>query len=540
MQRPLDRLIAGPSSEPPARATQVRRYGGVLLALAGVTAALEPFKESIGLLNIGLIFLVVVVGAATFGGLGPGLLASVLGFLLFDFLLIPPYLTLAIADLYNLLALVVFLGLAVLISSLIARAQAEAAQALRRATDLQRLYRLGQVVLTTTYPAALLPALAEQVIAIFAAEVGWILLPTETGADLQVAARAPAAARGLTPGEMALAQAVYQQGTAVGETRRLAGSPSSSPPAMFVPLRADGAVLGLLGVATGAGAHGFGPAERAVLVTLAAQVATALEYLRLRDEANRVELLERTDQLKSALIHAVSHDLRTPLATIKTTVTSLLDPAMHWDAATQRLFLEGVDEECDRLTRLVSNLLDISRIEGGVLHLDRDWYAISEVIYTVRRRLAARLADHPLTVELAPDLPLLRLDFVKIDQVLTNLLENAIKYTPAGTPIQLRALAWGDRLAVTIHDEGPGVASGHLPRLFDKFYRVSGVGQPQGSGLGLAIAQGMIQAHGGTISARSGPGSGFTVTFTLPLQQPLPEPAPDAPASAAKGTADGR
>ncbi len=531
VEQPLDRLIDEPAAEDTLGRREIRHYVSTLLVLSAATGAFWPIKEAVGLLNIGLVFLVIVVGAATIGGRRSGLLASVVGFLLFDYFLVPPYLTFVINDLHNILALFVFLGFSLLISSLIARARQEAAEARRRATDVQRLYALGQAALGATRREAVLPALTAEIVATFGATAGWVLLPdAATDAPLTVVSQAPLGARLPTTAEVALAGQAYVQHDLIGGVPRRAGSAPGRPRVLFAPLRVADRALGVLGVSVSSRAEPFSGAEQTLLATLADQVALALERLRLRDEANRAELLEQADELKSALIHAVSHDLRTPLASIKATVTSLLDSSIQWDAATQREFLEGVDEECDRLTRLVSNLLDISRIEGGVLHLERDWYAIEEVINTVRRRLAPRLVDHPLTLDIAPNLPLVPLDFVKIDQVLTNLLENSIKYTPPGTAVTIRALVGDDRLVVVVQDSGPGVASPHLPHLFDKFYRVAAPGQAQGSGLGLTIVRGMVQAHGGTISARSFLGQGLTVTFTLPLQWREPEflPGPAA------------
>ena len=524
VEQALDRLIGSADGDADSGWTAARRYGATAGVLALATGALWPLKEAVGLLNIGLVFLVIVVGAATLGDRRSGLLASVLGFLLFDYFLVPPYLTFAINDLHNILALFVFLGLSVLISSLIARARQETAEAQQRAGDVQRLYALGQAALGATRREAALPALLREVVATFGADAGWVLLPgTAPGASLAVASAAPTGVRPPTAAEITLASQAYAQRDLIGGVPRRAGNAPGRPRVLFAPLRVAGRALGVLGVAVGSRAQPFSGAEQTLLATLADQVALALDRLRLRDEADRAELLEQADELKSALIHAVSHDLRTPLASIKATVTSLLDTSIQWDSATQREFLEGVDEECDRLTRLVSNLLDISRIEGGVLHLERDWYDIEEVINTVRRRLAPRLVDHPLTLDIAPGLPLVPLDFVKIDQVLTNLLENALKYTPVGTPITIRVLAGDRRVVVMVKDGGPGVAAQHLPHLFDKFYRVAAPGQAQGSGLGLAIVQGMVLAHGGAISARSLPGQGLTVTFTLPLQWPESE-----------------
>ncbi len=278
--------------------------------------------------------------------------------------------------------------------------------------------------------------------------------------------------------------------------------------------------------------------EMAVFLTVVHLTAT-VEHLRQEEEGNRAAVLTRADDLKTALLQAVSHDIRTPLASMKTSVTSLLDTSVAWDKATRCALLQGIDEECDRLNHLVSNLLDVSRIEGGVVHLERDWYSIQEVVHTVLRRLRPTLADHPVEVDVPENLPLLLLDFTRVDQVVTNLLENAARHTPAGTPILIsarmghavtggpkgrRAASGGTTQAaastsfieVTVTDKGPGVAPQDLARLFETFHITGSGPWPHGTGLGLSIARGMVQAHNGQISAQSWPGHGFSVTFTLP------------------------
>jgi two-component system sensor histidine kinase KdpD len=503
--------------------TRVLRYGGTVVALAAVTAALWPVREEIGLLNIGLVFLIAVIGATVFAGRWAGILASVLGFALFDFFLVPPYLTFAIGDLRNILALFVFLGLSTLTSQLIAGAREQAAQAQQRAADVSQLYELSQAITTAERLDQVLPAIAQKVMAVFAAQACWILLPGPHE-QLQVAAQAPAPARPLTRDEALLAERAYWYGNEVGLRgaltldRPFAGPPAASR-AAFVPLRAGGHTIGVLVVADKRNHQPLTPAERTVLATFADQAAVALERLRLLREAQRAEVLARTDELKSALMSAVSHDLRTPLASIMASVTSLLEPEITWDAATQRDFLQGIYDEARRLNDLVGNLLDMSRIEGGALQPEKDWYAIEEVIGGVVQRLEPRLAAHPVRVQVEPDLPLLRLDFSEIDQVLTNLVENALKYTLPGTAITITARRAGATVEVTVADNGPGVPAEDLRYLFDKFYRVDKRVRTGGTGLGLAISKGLIEAHGGRIGAHNQPVGGLAVTFTLPLPE---------------------
>ena len=204
------------------------------------------------------------------------------------------------------------------------------------------------------------------------------------------------------------------------------------------------------------------------------------------------------------------------LASIKASATSLLDESVEWDAETRRDLLTAVDEETDRLTLMVSNLLDLSRIEGGALRPQMDWYDLDELLADVRHRHSGRVEGHPVRIKVEPDLPLLQFDYVQIAQVLVNLLENAVKYTPAGTAITITARQTLGGVEVAVHDDGPGIPLERQGRLFEKFYRVDSGGAAPGTGIGLAICKGLIEAHGGRIGVESAPGSGTTFRFTLP------------------------
>jgi two-component system sensor histidine kinase KdpD len=257
----------------------------------------------------------------------------------------------------------------------------------------------------------------------------------------------------------------------------------------------------------------------ALFVYLGVAVVTGQLVARVRartEEAARVSALARSDELKSALLAAVSHELRTPLATIKATTASLLDPAVTWTEADRAEFLRAVDAETDRLTLMVNNLLDLSRIEGGALQPDKEWYDAAELVADVVRRLARRAAAHPLAAEVQPDLPLARFDYVEIAQVLTNLVENAIAHTPPGTPVTISARRVAGAIEFAVRDRGPGIAPRHLGRLFDKFYRASDGRAGAGTGIGLTISKGLVEAHGGRIWVESQVGVGTAFRFTVP------------------------
>lgn len=518
------------------RGARLLRYGGTVAVLAVLTAAFVPVRETLGLLNMGLGFLMVVMGATIWAGRRAGLLAALLGFALFNFFLVPPYLTFVIGDPQNILALFVFLAVSLLVSRLIADAREQAHLAQRRAEDVSRLYELSQTIIGARRLEDVLPAIATKVRAVFEVQSCWILLPAPEQ-HLRVQAQAPAVGRGLTRDEEGLAEWAFWHEREAGQgglTAAYGAGPNAGTAAAFVPLRAAGRTLGVLGVADKTNQRPLTTAERTVLATFADQTAVALERLTLLREAERAEVLARTDELKSALMSAVSHDLRTPLASIVASVTGLLELGLSLDEATRREFLQGIYEEAQRLNRLVGNLLDMSRIEGGALRPEQDWYNIREVIMAVVERLAPRLEGRPVTVEVPRDLPLLLLDFTEIDQVLTNLVENALKYTPPGTAITIAAHRQDQAIAVSVTDQGPGVPPEHLRYLFDKFYRVEGAGpqgrRPQGLGLGLAISKGLIAAHGGRITARNMSGEGLQVVFTLPIPpSPAAQEAPSGP-----------
>jgi two-component system sensor histidine kinase KdpD len=253
------------------------------------------------------------------------------------------------------------------------------------------------------------------------------------------------------------------------------------------------------------------------------QIALGIERARLRREEVRAEVLQRTDQLRSALLSSISHDLRTPLASIKAAAGSLQQRDVLWDDEARREFVGAIEREADRLNRLVSNLLDMSRIEAGVLHPDKEWYSLGELIQEVLDRLAPALEGRAVTIMVPPDLPPVPLDYLQIDQVLTNLVENAVHYTEPGTPIEVTVERSGGEVLVRVADRGPGIPPQDLERIFDKFYRVGPGGLPgagprvQGSGLGLAVARGLVEAHGGRIWAANRPGGGAILTFTLPV-----------------------
>jgi two-component system sensor histidine kinase KdpD len=378
----------------------------------------------------------------------------------------------------------------------------------------------------------LLSTIVKRVVSVTGVSACTILLPD---ADDQLVARATA---GPLPNlersdESTLARFAYEhreasglgrgRGRIVGLPRR--GAAASSPFApqrsdeiLYLPISTSNRSVGALRVAWPLDRGRFSDETRQLLATFANQAALAIERVRLIDQATQAAVLQRSDELKSALLSAVSHDLRTPLASIKASVTSLLQTDIQWSEEDERDLLQAIDEETDRLTRIIGNLLDLSRIEAGVLRPERTWCDLGELLEETADRQRAIVPSHPIAVSIADDLPDIFIDYVEISQVFANLLENAAKYSPAGSLIEMSAERTGDQILVSVSDRGLGIPLGEEERIFEKFYRIGIWSGAVGAGIGLSICRGIIEAHGGQIWAEQRPGGGAIFLLTLPIK----------------------
>jgi two-component system, OmpR family, sensor histidine kinase KdpD len=256
----------------------------------------------------------------------------------------------------------------------------------------------------------------------------------------------------------------------------------------------------------------------------------AVERVQIAAEAARIRVQMESEKLRSSLLSAVSHDLRTPLSVITGAASTLIEGNEKMSPQLRRELLESMLDEAQRLDRLVANLLDMTRLEAGALEVRKEWQSLEENVGAALGRMSRTLHDHPVVTHLQPDLPLVPMDELLIEQVLANLLENAAKYSPLGTPIDLSAFANGRTLTVEVADRGPGLSAADLELVFEKFYRATSTNSRPGSGLGLAICRGIIELHGGQIEVENRPGGGAVFRFTLPLAASQPTiPAADAP-----------
>jgi two-component system sensor histidine kinase KdpD len=500
---------------------------GYVVAVAGTavfTAPLLAFRADVNKTTVVLTYLLVVTAAAAAGGLGPGITAAALGFLAFDLLFLQPYHHVIVDDPQDYLSLAVYLLVAVVVSLLVASAERRRAQAERRERETRMLFDLSTSLVAHGSLEDTLQGVVRTVRSLFDLAGCAIVLPSGDGLRL-------AAVDGEVPDD--LDERFAGAALTSVQVRGPAGADLEPGRALTVPMRSGEHVVGaLVVVAGGPGSSGFGEAERRVLATFANQAALAVERGQQEEQRNRALALQETDRLRTALLNSVSHDLRTPLASIKASASSLLDGEVRWSDAERDEFLATINTEADRLTRLVHNLLDMSRIEAGALDPRLVESSVAEVVGPVvsRARAASR---QRVDVDVPDDLAPVLVDPVRLDQVLTNLLDNARSYA-AGSPVQVVARQAGATVELRVIDHGPGIPGPERERVFDQFYRLKGGGRrPEGTGMGLAICRGIVQAHGGRLRVETTPGGGASLVLTLPVSSrpaPAVEPAPAGPA----------
>lgn len=510
--------------------------------------------------NISIVYLLVVLALATTRGRYAAILAAVVACLSFDFFLVPPLYSLGMYRIEEWVALFVFLVTAILTGQLAVALRERAEQASRREQETHMLYDLMRATNQEAEPEQQLHVIAKAVVRVLSP---WgvhdcALLRTNDTGTLEVVGSAyqPREEIRLSRDEQAIAAWVMAHGRMMGLYEDSPLAPSTSrhfaqhvrisqsatgwvvPRSLrLIPLKIGPKVIGVLRLRVMETSRRFPDEERlgnaqdnpdtavSFLWTFLEQVTALLERARLQRESVRIAVLQRTDTLRAALLSSVSHDLRTPLTSITAATTSLLQEEIEWSKEAQRGFARSIAREADRLNHLVGNLLDMSRIEEGALRPEKERCSLTGLIQEVLDRLTPLFEGRTVRTELPPDLLQVEVDYLQIDQVLTNLLENAVRYTPEDSPIEVSARIEGSQVVLSVADRGPGISPGDLERIFDKFYRVMNgrnqAGYPTGSGLGLAVCKGLIEAHGGHIWATLREGGGLIVSVALPRSSPI-------------------
>lgn len=465
-----------------------------LVTTAVLSVVMVPFRAQLGTATSALVLVVpVVMGVAT-GGFAAGVVAVGLGFVAYDVLFIPPYGTLALGTSRDWVALGVYAAVMLVVARVVAALSATRAEARRREKHVRRLFELSELVVGEQNETDLLERVVTAVRDVFG--MSSVVLLLARGDELVRAATAgePWSAAALTDLVPRAGVPVPAQ-TARGGTRALA-------------LAATGAPLGLLGLQ----GPPLAQEDQELLRVFANHAALSLERARLREQTLHMEVLEETERLQKALMGAVSHDLRTPLATIKVSASTLIRANGNLDDDDRHELLSTIDTEADRLGRLVTNLLDMTRVQAGALRVMEQPVAVTDLVAEALAPLEPLLTGRPLTVSVPEDLPLVLADPVLIGQVLVNLVENAARHSPEGTAVVVSAAGDGEgRVVLSVTDDGPGLKAGG-DEVFEPFH---GAGPGRGTGVGLSIAKSFVEVHGHRIWAEDVPGGGARFCFTL-------------------------
>jgi len=456
-------------------------YIPAAFSIASTTLLLNVLRQALDTPLVALLYLLPVGLSASLWGLGAGVIAAMAAFLAFNYFFIKPHFTLTVHSPGDLVVLVVFLTVAVVISQLVGRARSGQATAKAREFEATQLYELSASLTGYLDTQTIVRIVAEQIRGFLHTEKIEFFLHNSEPLSLKLPIGASSPER-----QADLILPVQAGKTVLGEIRLWRATPLISA------------------------------SEKRLLKIFADQAAFALERAHLAEAESRAKVLEESDRMKTALLSSVSHELRTPLATIKAAATSLRSGEVGWDSKAREDLLGAVEDEADHLNLLVGNLLNMSRIEANQLKPERQWNLLSEIVASVLSRPHSS-EGHKVEVDIPEDLPLLPMDFVQMEQVFTNLINNSFKYAPAGTTVRLSARVSQDStVLVQVANQGPPVPAQDLERIFEKFHRITAADRVTGTGLGLSICKGIIAAHDGRIWAENLP-AGFAINFTLPL-----------------------
>jgi two-component system sensor histidine kinase KdpD len=514
--------------KPPARPMPIPGYVLALFVVAVATGPALLFGPE-QLADVVMIYLLGILFVSSRQGIRPSLLASVASVAAVDFFFVPPYLTFTVADLRHTLTFVVMLLVGFTVSALAERVRSQAAAATRREATTRALYELERALTSAQGSRRVIEVGASEVAKMVEGDVT-VFLPASDG---HVSAVHSTHSEDRVERDASIAQWVWSHQKEAGlGTETLPSSTS-----LFVPLLASGGIVGVLGMRPHASHQFESIQERRRVDTFAARLALALERAMLAEQTERARRDVEAEQLRSTLLSSVSHDLRTPLAVITGCASTLLQAPAVGDAATRQELTKNILDEAERLNRLIRNLLDMTRLDSGAVKVQKEPQSCEEVVGAALHRLESRLVGRDIEVSIPADLPLVPFDAVLIEQVLINLLENALKYS--GGTIEVRASQGNSEVVVEVSDRGPGIPEGQEARIFEKFQRAAGERGPGGVGLGLTICRAIVAAHGGRIWAKNRDGGGATLTFALPMDGERTElqlPQPAAPTTAAAST----
>ena len=504
----------------PASNARARDYAqGIAIELA-VTLLSLVLRDHVQTIDIAMLYLLGVVVVSSRLGQGPSLVASLLGIAAFDFCFVRPYFTFAVSDARYLLTFGVMLVIAFVMSRLTARIRQQAEASREREERTAALYAMSRELAVLRKEDDIVRAGVRHLRNTFNTDV----VVVTADEDGRVGVHRALEGAMLDDKERSVAQWVFDHAA-------IAGLGTSTLPAaqwLYLPLQASDRTVGVVGVKPDDPGRFQDPVRRQLLETFAAQVAASLDRVRLAGASLRARLETEAERLRTSMLSSLSHDLRTPLAGIERAASRLLEDGTAPSDEGRRELARAILEEARRMNRLVANLLDMVRLESGALEVQKEWQSLEEVVGLALIRLGDRLGGRQVTTSLPPDLPPVLVDGLLIEQVLINLIENALEYAPEG-PIEISARAGPQVVTVDVADRGPGFPQGEEGRIFEKFYRTHDAGPGGGAGLGLTTSRGIVGAHGGRVWAENRPGGGAVLHFTLPLGGGPPADAREQP-----------
>ncbi len=487
-------------------------YTIATLLVAILTLALQLLAIKTGLVNIALVYLLPVLVCAVRYGFGPAIYASVIGVLSFDFFFVPPVLSFSVSDLRYLVSFAVFLAVAVLTASLSARLRLQLFRSNQRERSNAALYGLSRQMTAASDLESIYNGLVRHANDTFSVPVV-LFLQDESSTRLRLAKQSdPSSAFGSSDADLALATWAFTHVETAGRgTHTLRESAG-----LCLPLKADHEIQGILAIYFDDSDSSLMP-ERIRLAEALVDVASmAIVRIKLEEEAKVAHLTAESERLRTALLDSISHELRTPLTAIIGSVTGMIESGEKFSLGDQRELLLTIRDGAMRMNRLVVNLLGMVRLESGMLRLRKEWCDMADIVGVALKQVKDALQNRRIQVQIAEDLPMIPADDVLVEQVLVNVLSNAIKYSVDGSQIGLNVCYADQSICVSVSDAGIGIAEDELPHVFDKFYRARRARRVPGTGLGLAICKGIVEAHGGTIAIKNARPQGVEVTIRLP------------------------
>ena len=497
--------------------TGLWRYGLSLLMVVVITVLGRWINQFLDPTNLIMFYLLAVVITAVYLGRGPAIFTSLASVLMFDFFLINPVLSFTVNDTQYILTFLGLLIVGLIISTSAALLRDQVTIMRNKENQNQSLFKLSRELTS----AASLNQVADIAVSTVSTilEYKCIILLPENG---ELGEKPAAGDLSIDDNERAVAEWCFKH-------NRSAGRGTDTLPAAtirFVPLNTAHGPVGVIGIKADSDRRSLTTDQRILLDGLANLIAQAIERVNLVNAATQSEMLRNTEKLQSALLNSISHELRTPLASITGVLTTLGEsektrkPSRKLEAGTRIELLDSATDQARQLNRLVENLLNMTRLEAGSVHLHLELCDLQDLIGSVIQQFSTKLKDHPLTLEISDDLPMIHCDAILIAQVVANLLDNACKYSPAGAPIIIGAKSCPEVVEIYVRDAGIGLPEDELDKVFKKFYRSPHHKNTTGTGLGLSICKGIVEAHGGWIKAERNPDQGLIFKFSLPCHTP--------------------